>query len=112
MKQPTLAQEHPASYVLREWAHWRGKDNQKLLRSWTSHPQLGRAALEALTELNVGSGDEILIELWRKHAAEKKDAFVYHQVAAIGGDQAKRAALELFRKSGASPLHEIGCGGV
>jgi hypothetical protein len=108
MKQPAIEQDFPASLVLREWARHRGRSAQRLLRSWTAHPQLGRPALEAMTELGIGSGDVALIESWLKLAGEKNDPRVYYQIAAIGGDKAKRAALELFQKSGASRSHEVG----
>jgi len=106
--QPSLPQAFPASYVLREWSRWRGKDNRALIRSWTSHPVLGRAALEALTELGAGSGDPSLIDLWRDYAATHNDPYVYHQVAAIGGDAAKAAALELLKQARGTPGREIG----
>jgi hypothetical protein len=38
----------------------------------------------------------------------KKDPYVYFQVAAIGGEQAKQAALELLRQSGASHARQVG----
>jgi hypothetical protein len=108
MKQPTVPDEYNVSLVLREWARLRGKDGQRLLRTWIGHPRLGRSALEILTELKVGSGDETLIGAWRKYAADKKDPHVYHQVAAIGGEKAKQAAVELLKQSGASPSRELG----
>ncbi len=108
MKQQELAQDVPVSFVLREWARWRGRSHGDLIRSWTSHPKLGRAALEALTELGAGSGDRALIDLWREYAATHKDPYVYHQVAAIGGEPAKAAALELLRQSRGAPGRELG----
>ena len=108
MTQGTLEKEFPASYVLREWGRRRGSDKRDLLRSWTSHPQLGRYALEALTELEMGSDNEALAEEWRELATRTKYPYVYNQVAAIGGEKAKDVALRLLKESGTSPQWEIG----
>jgi hypothetical protein len=106
MKQATLENEFPASYVLREWG--RRRKNEDVLRQWTRHPQLGRYALEALTELQVGSENEGLAEEWLELATRTKYPYVYNQVASIGGEKAKEVALRLLKESGSPPQWEIG----
>ena len=108
MKQETLDQDFPASYVLREWGRRRGKDRRDLLQSWTSHPKLGRYALEALTELEVGSENDAIAEEWLAFATRTKYPYVYNQVASIGGEKAKEVALRLLKESGTSPEREVG----
>lgn len=108
MEQGALEKEFPASYVLREWGRRSGMDRRDLLQSWASHPQLGRYALEAWTELEAGSENDALVERWLELAARTKNPYVYHQVAAVGGEKAKEAALRLLKQSGASPEREIG----
>jgi hypothetical protein len=102
MANPASSAAH-ASLTLFEWARWRGKEQEHRLRAWTGHPGLGFSALQALTEINAGSGDETLIELWQARAASG-DSRVPYAIAAVGGDAAKRAALRLLRQGGASRL--------
>jgi hypothetical protein len=101
MKQGTLETEFPASYLVREWGRRRGRDRQDLLQSWVSHPQLGRYALEAITELQAGSGNDALVDQWLELSARTKNPYLYHQVAAVGGEKSKQAALRLLKESGA-----------
>jgi hypothetical protein len=105
---PTATPGNADAFVLREWVRRRGKNQLARVRSWTSHPTLGRPALEALTELAVGSGDEQLVELWRTYASTRRDPRVYDAVAAIGGETAKAAALELWQRAGGSSGRDVG----
>jgi hypothetical protein len=87
----------PPAFMLRRWARRTGAKSAELLRSWSSHPVLGVAALEALTESKAGIAEADLVDAWRLRATSS-DARSHKRLAlralASLGDVGRSAALE------------------